>query len=91
MTPTQRTIHPANRIAIPQTTHRTRRASHITRGVLTTLGVVSTAQIAHELGHLIRAKHVGAPVEYVSLGVGPIMAAFDDKDGTIYVLRAVPL
>ena len=85
-TPVQRTI--------PQATRFARRAStprHVARGILSTLGLVSSAQIVHELGHLIRAKYVGAPVEYVSLGVGPIMAAFDDKDGTIYVLRAVPL
>ena len=83
---TQRTIPPVTRFARHASTPR-----HVTRGILSTLGVISSAQIAHEVGHLIRAKHVGAKVEYVSLGVGPIMAAFDDKDGTIYVLRAVPL
>jgi len=85
-TPVQRTIPPVTRFARRASTPR-----HVTRSILSTLGVVSSAQIVHELGHLIRAKHVGAKVEYVSLGVGPIMAAFDDKDGTIYVLRAVPL
>jgi membrane-associated protease RseP (regulator of RpoE activity) len=90
-TPTQRTIPPANRIAIHQSTRHASIPRHVTRGFLSTLGVVSSAQIVHEVGHLIRAKHVGAKVDYISLGVGPIMAAFDDKDGTIYVLRAVPL
>ena len=89
--PVQRTIPPANRIAIHQSTRHASTPRHVARGILSTLGVVSSAQIVHEVGHLIRAKHVGAKVEYVSLGVGPIMAAFDDKDGTIYVLRAVPL
>jgi len=60
------------------------------RGVLETIGLVSTASIVHEFGHLVRAKHVGAGVKYVALGVGPIMAAFEDKDGTLFVLHAFP-
>ena len=60
------------------------------RGVLETIGLVSTASIVHEFGHLIRAKHVGAGVKYVTVGVGPIMAAFEDKDGTLFVLHAFP-
>jgi len=60
------------------------------RGVLETIGLVSTASIVHEFGHLVRAKHVGAGVKYVALGVGPIMAAFEDKDGTLFALHAFP-
>lgn len=88
----QRSIHPANITPRPRTTTRVApRTTHIANGILTTLSVVSVAQIVHEIGHVARAKHVGAPVDYVSLGVGPAIAAFDDKDGTIYVLRVVPL
>jgi len=60
------------------------------RGVLETIGLVSNASIVHEFGHLVRAKHVGAGVKYVTVGIGPIMAAFEDRDGTLFVLRAFP-
>jgi membrane-associated protease RseP (regulator of RpoE activity) len=60
------------------------------RGVLETIGLVSTASIVHEFGHIVRAKHVGAGVKYVAVGVGPIMAAFEDRDGTLFVLHAFP-
>ena len=60
------------------------------RGVLETIGLVSTASIVHEFGHLVRAKHVGAGVKYVAVGAGPIMAAFEDRDGTLFVLHAFP-
>ena len=60
------------------------------RGVLETIGLVSNASIVHEFGHLVRAKHVGAGVKYVTVGIGPIMAAFEDRDGTLFVLHAFP-
>jgi membrane-associated protease RseP (regulator of RpoE activity) len=72
-------------------TRVTRSTSHIPHGFLATMGIVSSAQVVHEVGHLFRAKHVGAKIERVSLGFGPILAAFDDEDGTIYLLHAFPL
>lgn len=86
----QRPTHIAGLQRIKQ--HRSpHRTAHIQHGLLATLGVVSTAQIVHEFGHLFRAKRVGANVEYVSIGLGPILSAFDDADGTIYLLHAFPL
>jgi len=86
----QRTL-PTTRLALGPRLVPGRRTTHISSGFLTTLGVISTAQIVNEAGHLFRAKHVGAKVDYVSLGLGPIIAAFDDRDGTVYILHLVPL
>lgn len=67
-----------------------RRASHVAPGFLTTLGVLSTASVVHEVGHLLRAKHVGAKIDHVSIGIGPVLAGFTDADDVPYILRAIP-
>jgi membrane-associated protease RseP (regulator of RpoE activity) len=67
-----------------------RHGTRVDAGFIATLGVLSTASIVHELGHLARAKHVGAKIEHVSIGIGPILAAFQDPAGVPYILHAFP-
>ncbi|QSX31079.1 sigma E protease regulator RseP [Shewanella cyperi] len=52
------------------------------------LGVLITA---HEFGHFYVARRCGVKVERFSIGFGPAMWRHIGKDGTEYVLAAVPL
>jgi membrane-associated protease RseP (regulator of RpoE activity) len=65
------------------------RRSHIAHGVLGTLGILSSASILHEAGHLAVAKLCGSKVDSISFGAGPVIAGFFDGE-TPVALHLVP-
>lgn len=61
-----------------------------TKGLVETMGVLSTGVLVHESGHLLAAKWRDVRVDRVSIGIGPILTAFSDGDDVPYLLRAFP-
>ncbi len=58
--------------------------------ILATIIVLGVLIFVHELGHFWAAKWVGIRVERFSIGLGPRVWGFH-RDGTEYVLSAIPL
>jgi membrane-associated protease RseP (regulator of RpoE activity) len=47
--------------------------------------------LAHELAHLLAARHFGVRVLTITLGVGPEIGGFSDRLGTRWSIAAIPL
>lgn len=59
--------------------------------ILLFLIVLSVLVLAHEWGHYITAKKIGAGVEEFGLGFPPRLFSWKGKDGMIWSLNAIPL
>src|ERR1700685_192752 len=55
------------------------------------LFVLTIVVFFHELGHFMVARWAGVKVLTFSLGFGPELAGFNDRDGTRWKISAVPL
>ncbi len=53
--------------------------------------VLGAVVIVHELGHFLAARALGVTVETFSVGFGPEIAGFNDRQGTRWRLALVPL
>ncbi|MGX6980080.1 RIP metalloprotease RseP [Vagococcus elongatus] len=61
------------------------------KAVLVFLFVFGLIVIMHELGHFLFAKWSGILVREFSIGVGPKLFSHQDKSGTTYTIRMLPL
>lgn len=59
--------------------------------ILLFLIVLSVLVLAHEWGHYITAKKIGAGVEEFGLGFPPRLFSWKGKDGMVWSLNAIPL
>ncbi|MDX2265707.1 MAG: RIP metalloprotease RseP [Hyphomicrobiales bacterium] len=55
------------------------------------LFVLGVVIFVHELGHFLAARWCGVEVETFSIGFGPQLAGFRDRQGTLWRLAALPL
>lgn len=53
--------------------------------------VLTVLVFVHELGHYMAARWCGVRVEVFSIGFGPILAGVTDRQGTRWVISAIPL
>ena len=59
--------------------------------VIPFLIVLTIIVFVHELGHYLVARWNGIAVETFSIGFGPELAGFNDKNGTRWKISAIPL
>ncbi|MFA5859546.1 MAG: site-2 protease family protein, partial [Elusimicrobiota bacterium] len=57
-------------------------------GIAVTLGV---AILVHEAGHFAACRYFKVKVERFAIGFGPKLVGISDKQGTEFVIRAIPL
>src|ERR1700743_1901337 len=55
------------------------------------LFVLTIVVFFHELGHFLVARWAGVKVLAFSLGFGPELAGFNDRHGTVWKIRSIPL
>jgi len=53
--------------------------------------IVNVIVFVHEYGHFLAAKRIGVKVSKFSLGIGPEVFGFCDKDGTRWCLSLLPV
>lgn len=59
--------------------------------IIVFLIIFSIIVVIHEFGHFYMAKRAGIRVREFAIGMGPKLFAGQDKDGTTYTLRMLPL
>ncbi len=55
------------------------------------LAVLTIIVFVHEMGHYLVARWNGVAVQVFSIGFGPELLGFDDKNGTRWKICAIPL
>lgn len=60
-------------------------------GILTFIVIFGILVIVHEFGHFYFARKSGILVREFSIGMGPKLFSYIDKEGTAYTLRMLPL
>ncbi|MBQ7673965.1 MAG: RIP metalloprotease RseP [Alphaproteobacteria bacterium] len=55
------------------------------------LVIINVIVIVHELGHYIAAKKIGVKIVKFSVGMGPEIWGFDDKEGTHWCFSWLPI
>lgn len=59
--------------------------------ILVFIVIFSIIVVIHEFGHYIMAKRSGILVREFAIGMGPKLFSMQDKEGTSYTLRVLPL
>ena len=55
------------------------------------LVIINLIVVVHEFGHYLAAKKIGVKVEKFSVGMGPEVCGFNDKEGTRWCISWLPI
>jgi regulator of sigma E protease len=59
--------------------------------VVSFLVIINVIVFVHEMGHYLAARKIGAKVVKFSIGMGPELCGFDDKNGTRWCFSMLPI
>ena len=59
--------------------------------IVSFLLIINIIVVVHEFGHYLAARQMGVKVETFSIGMGPEIFGFNDKNGTRWCFSLLPV